>query len=65
MWRLVSFWEPSEETYAAVVDDLHNDSDLSREGARFEEGDCSTESVIVSQEFISTTTYLGQSRRSA
>jgi hypothetical protein len=61
----VSFWEHSEETYAVVVNDLRDDGDLSGEGARFEEDDCSTESVIVSQESISTTTYLAQSRRSA
>jgi hypothetical protein len=48
VWRLVSFWEHSEETYAVVVDDLRDDGDLSGEGARFEEDDCSTESVIVS-----------------
>jgi hypothetical protein len=52
----VSFWEHSEETYAVVVNDLRDDSDLSGEGARFEEDDCSTESVIVSQESISTPT---------
>jgi hypothetical protein len=50
----VSFWEHSEETYAVVVDDLRNDGDLSREGATFDEDNCSTESVIVSQKSIST-----------
>jgi hypothetical protein len=48
-----------------VVNDLRNGGDLSGEGAKFEEDDCSTESVIVPQESISTPTYLGQSRRSA
>jgi hypothetical protein len=33
MWRLVSFWEHFEETYAVVVNDLRDDSDLSGEGA--------------------------------
>jgi hypothetical protein len=50
----VSFCAYSEETYAVVVDDLRDDSDLSRERARFDEDDCSTESVIVPQESIST-----------
>jgi hypothetical protein len=65
VWRLVSFCAYSEETYAVVVNDLRDDGDLSRERARFEEDDCSTESVIVPQESISTPTYLAQSRRSA
>jgi len=47
-----------------VVDNLHDDGDLSRVGARFEEDDCSTELVIVSGESISTT-YLAQPRRNA
>jgi hypothetical protein len=42
----VSFCEHYEETYAVVVDDVRDDSDLSGEGARFEEDDCSTESVM-------------------
>jgi hypothetical protein len=54
MWRLVSFCAYSEETYAVVVDDLRDDGELSRERARFEEDNCSMESVIVSQESIST-----------
>ena len=33
----------SEETYAVVVDDLRDESDLSGEVARFEEGDFSTD----------------------
>ena len=33
----------SEGTYAVVVDDLRDDGDLSGEGARFEEVDCSTD----------------------
>jgi hypothetical protein len=36
----VSFWEHSEGTYAVVVNDLRDDSDLSGEGARFDEDDC-------------------------
>jgi hypothetical protein len=58
-------WKHAEEVYAVVVNHLRDDGDLSRERARFEEDDCSTESVIVSQESISTTTYIAQSRRSA
>jgi hypothetical protein len=54
VWGLVSFCEYSEETYAVVVNDLRDGSDLSGEGARFEEDDSSTESVIVSQESNST-----------
>ena len=34
--------EHSEETYPVVGDDLSDDGDLSGEGARLEEDDCST-----------------------
>ena len=43
----MSFCEHFGETYAVVVDDLRDDGDLSGEGARFEEDDCSTESVLI------------------
>ena len=39
----MSFWQHSEETYAGVVDDLHDDGNLFGESTRFEEGDCSTD----------------------
>jgi hypothetical protein len=65
VWKLVTFWEHSEETYAVVVDHLRDDGNLAGEGARFEEDNCSTESVIVSKKSIVTTTYLAQPQRSA
>ena len=48
VWRLVSFWEHSEETYTVVVDDLCDDGDLSREDARFEGDNCLMESDSMS-----------------
>ena len=43
MMASVEVTEHSEETYAVAVDDLRGDGDLSGEGARFEEDECSTD----------------------